>query len=196
MAQRNPGQATRSDIGSVPVTSSSHPPLTVANGVDSLSSSSVELDTASHVEVPVSCSELCDFLVAVVQDRRLACRHFMTTPTFLPFIPSHVEPCLFNQLRASPAAYEKAWLSARLLSSMDTHLPERAFSLMHGAFILGVPSSRKRNFGGTRAPPDPPVSPPMTNRNNSFSQKKEKRGAQVGFKSTTYVLLARQMPYH
>ena len=77
----------------------------------------------------------------------------MTTPTFLPFVRtctySHAEPHLLNPLRASPAAYEKAWLSARLLGSMDTHLPERAFSLTHGTFILGVPSSRKRNFGGT-----------------------------------------------
>ena len=32
--------------------------------------------------------------------------------------------------------------------SMDTHLPERAFSLALSAFILGVPRTRKRNFGG------------------------------------------------
>ena len=66
---------------------------------------------------------------------------------------NHAEPRLLNPLRASPAAHEKAWLSARLLSSMDTHLPERAFSLTHSAFILGVPSSRKRNFWGAPLPP-------------------------------------------
>ena len=59
---------------------------------------------------------------------------------------NHAEPRLLNPLRASPVAYEKAWLSARLLSSMDTHLPERAFSLTHSAFILGVPLQEKLNF--------------------------------------------------
>ena len=33
---------------------------------------------------------------------------------------NHAEPRLLNPLRASPAAHEKAWLSARLLSSIDT----------------------------------------------------------------------------
>ena len=74
---------------------------------------------------------------------------------------NHAEPRLLNPLRPSPAVHEKAWLFARLLSSMDTHLPERAFSLTYGAFILGVPSSRKRKFGGAWAPPAPPVSPPL-----------------------------------
>ena len=74
---------------------------------------------------------------------------------------NHAEPRLLNPLRASPVAYEKVWLSARLLSNMNTHLPERAFSLTQGTFILGVPSSRKRSLG-CPAPPAPPlVSPPL-----------------------------------
>ena len=67
---------------------------------------------------------------------------------------NHAEPRLLNPLRASPVAYEKAWLSARLLSSMDTHLPERAFSAQRIYFGgAKLPQGKVWGCPGTPCPP-------------------------------------------
>ena len=66
---------------------------------------------------------------------------------------NHAEPRFLNPLSASPFAYEKAWLSARLLSSMDTHLPERAFSAQRIYFAgAKLPQGKVWGCPGTPSP--------------------------------------------
>ena len=64
-------------------------------------------------------------------------------------------------------------LCEAILSNMDTHLPEHAFSLTHGAFIFGVPSSRKRNLWVLGHPCSPCISAPEGDYSGDYKVIKE-----------------------